>query len=143
MPLTWPTATTSAPRFTNTTADWTGPPLLPGPARALARLIEQLTRSGEIVGFGIDGTWKPATDFERDKAPKGDKNGAGKMDPTERAALDALVARPPLPCSAGRGTRARCAWETVDAPSGALRRCRDGGPVGAMPRISRVSFPPD
>ena len=61
-----------------------------GPARRWCKVVSHTAPSGEIVGFGIDGAWKPATDFERDKAPRGDKNGTGKVDPTERAALDAL-----------------------------------------------------
>ena len=48
-----------------------------GPARRWCKVVSCPAPSGEIVGFGIDGAWKPATDFERAKAPKGDKaNGA-------------------------------------------------------------------
>ena len=111
-------------------ASWRCPKRTTVRPRRWCKVVSHPAPSGEIVGFGIDGTWKPVTDFERDKAPKGDKNGAGKMDPTERAALDALVARPPLPCSAGRGTRARCAWGNrgcAERCASTVPRRRSGG----------------
>ena len=64
-----------------------------GPARRWCKVVSCTAPSGEIVGFGIDGAWKPETDFKRDEAPKADKandarkvkgaaaaNGAGKAD---------------------------------------------------------------
>ena len=50
-----------------------------GPARRWCKVVSHTAPSGEIVGFGIDGAWKPATDFERDKAPKDDKNSTRKV----------------------------------------------------------------
>ena len=58
-----------------------------GPARRWCKVVSHPAPSGEIVGFGIDGAWKPATDFERDKAPA---SKPGKTGAAERAALDAL-----------------------------------------------------
>ena len=50
-----------------------------GPARRWCKVTICPAPSGEIVGFGIEGAWKPETDFKRDEAPKVDKaNGARK-----------------------------------------------------------------
>ena len=48
-----------------------------GPARRWCKVASHPAPSGEIVGFGIDGAWKPATDFERDKAKETGDNVNG------------------------------------------------------------------
>ena len=60
-----------------------------GPARRWCKVVSYTAHGGEIVGFGADGDWKPERDWHA--KPKGDGDKVtGKIDPAERAALDAL-----------------------------------------------------